>query len=77
MKVLYKTMEVSAMNGLGSKIYYNQDGMDWLRTIVRTVLWYHGEHDTLFVVSVAARRAQRLYYKKTDIRALYRECGGE
>lgn len=57
------------MAGLG-KVYYNQDGVDWLRTIVRTVYWYRGDNDALFVVSISARRAQRLYYKKTDIRTL-------
>ena len=65
------------MTGLGSKIYYNYHGMDWLRTIVRTVFMYRGNHDALFVVSIAAARAQRLYYKKTDIRTLFRKCRGK
>ena len=60
------------MIGLGKKFYYNQDGsLDWLRTIVRTVTFFN-ENDAVLVVSIAAKRAQRLYYRKTDIRALYR-----
>ena len=65
------------MIGLGKKIYYNLDGtMDWLRTIVRSVYTFRKNNAT-YVVSMAAKRAQRLYYKKTDIRTLYRrKCHG-
>jgi len=60
------------MFGLGKKIYYNLDGtMDWLRTIVRSVYSFR-KNDVVFVVSMAAKRAQKLYYKKTDIKTLYR-----
>jgi len=56
------------MIGLGKMIYYNQDGTkDWLRTIVRSVYMYRGFRDAMFVVSIAAKRAQRLYRKKTEI----------
>lgn len=55
------------MIGLGRVIYYNKDGMDWLRTIVRSVYTYTGPYDAVHVVSMAAKRACRLYHKKTDI----------
>ena len=61
------------MIGLGKKVYYNQDGsLDWLRTIVRTV-YYFNKNDAVLVVSIAAKRAQNLYYRKTDIRSLLKE----
>ena len=64
------------MIGLGSKTYYSTDGtVDWLRIIARTVYSYeqiqYGE-STIFIESIAAKRAIRLYYKKTDIRTLYK-----
>lgn len=56
------------MIGLGEKIYYNYDGtIDWLRTIVRSVYMYRGPSGAIFVVSIAAKRAQRLYRQKTEI----------
>jgi len=66
------------MIGLGKKTYYNLDGtMDWLRTIVRSVYVYRGFRDAMFVVSIAAKRAQRLYYRRTDVQTLYRsKCYG-
>jgi len=58
------------MIGLGKVTYYNADGTtDWLRTIVRTV-YYYADHDASYVMSVAAKRAQKLYYRKTDIRTI-------
>ena len=61
------------MIGLGKKFYYCRDGsLDWLRTIVRTVTFF-SKNDAILVVSIAAKRAQKLYYKKTDIRSLLKE----
>ena len=56
------------------EVYYNQDGTaDWLKSIVKTCYTYQDPEGkgawgpVVHVSSVAADRATRLYYKKTDI----------
>ena len=60
------------MNGLDvRKVYYNPDGSaDWLKSIVKTVFVY-GRYTEMVVCSVAANRALRLYYKRTDLGGSY------
>lgn len=56
------------------EVYYNPDGTaDWLKSIVRTCCTYWDPEGkdawgpVVHVSSVAANRAIKLYYKKTDI----------
>jgi len=66
------------MIGLRETIYYEMDGaVDWLKSIVRTVCMYtekrYHQETIIHVQSIAAKRAQKLYYRKLGIRF----AGGE
>ena len=68
--LLYKELGTDAMNGPYSKLlrerltHYRQDGsVDWLQTIVRTVVVYKDD-DAVYIESTAAQRAQAMYYKR-------------